>query len=1834
MSESANTQKIAIIGMSCRFPGADNINEFWENLKNEVESISTFTDDELRECGVVEDWINSPNYIKRRGIINGAEYFDASFFDVTPRDAEIMDPQHRVFLECAWHALEDGGYNSENTDARIGVFGGSGTNWHLNSTKNNDAVKKYASGTSIVTGNDKDYLATRVSYKLNLKGPSLTVQSACSTSMSAIVLGINSLLSYQCDMILAGGSTIELPEKQGYMYQEGGLESSDGHCRTFDIKADGTVFSRGAGVVLLKRYEDAVKDGDNIHAVILGGAINNDGSNKVGFTAPSVEGQVSVAIEAMEISNIDASSISYVEAHGTATNVGDPIEVSSLSQVFETYTDKKQFCAIGSVKTNIGHTDSASGIAGLVKVVMAMKHKKIPAHLNYSEPNPKINFETSPFYVNTSTSDWEVKEDEMRRALVNSFGVGGTNACIIVEESPSVETLQNEKEKLIFLSARNEDAINEAKENLSNFIQKNENLNLSDVAYTLQVGRKSFEQRECISFKTREELLQKLETESSNNKGLCFEDGKPIIFMFPGQGNQYLNMGYDLYQNNDLYKETFDYCCNYLNEKIGLDLREYIFAEAGSEKAKIALEQTYITQPAIFVVSYAMAKIMEDRGIVPEALIGHSVGEYVAACISGIMSLEDALYLVAKRGELVQKLPGGSMLAVLENEDKILPFLSTGVEIAAVNNPKLTVLSGPDEKITELEKTLDNSGFFYKRLDTSHAFHSAMMDPCLPEFETLFEEVELNEPTIPIISTVTGKFLKAEEATDPSYWVKHVRESVRFTDAVKLVLEMNPSVFLEVGPGQSLESSVKRHLDKESLHKTVRTMRSVNESFNDNTFSEEAIGAIWMNGGNINWSTYYKDEKRVKLSLPVYPFQRAAYSIDFSQTNFNSAIKQNTRYSKTENWYSVPSWKRTAHIDMINTTEKSEQVWLLIKDNYYLGDTIEKQLTDSGSIVISVASGETYKKESSNSYIVNLFEKEDFNRLISDIKEDGNSIDNVVYLKNYREKLRELTEDNFNKIEHETFFSILYLMQAFYATNQLKETHLSVVANGTFDIIGGEVYSPENALGVGTCRVLIQEFPKTRATFIDVDLSIKDYKKMALAKNIINETLNDGYDTVVGYRNNYRWVEEFDTVKLAKDNEPNFKDKGVYLITGGLGGIGILTAKTIAEEANVSFVLTYNSPIPARSEWKKWLAENPEESFIQEKIKGVLAIEELGSKVYLYQVNVSDYKGMKALRNDVEEKVGKINGIIHSAGTVGGGIIPLKTAESVRPVFDSKFRGTLVLDRVFNGDKDLDFMFLYSSITSILGEATRLDYCSANAFLDAFSYYRNNQLNSKTTTVNWAGWESIGMAVRWEKTKTEKSNQTKLRYSKDFLKLVKKDETQQIYDVDFNPESDWIINSHFIISQPTVVGTSFLEIIHQYAKLEFPDSTIEMKNLYFISPLMFEKGKNKRVRFVVDLKNGKHKFSFRTQPMEKNPETDKWHDHFMGEIVCDTFKPAPIDLAAIKKRLEKNVDETKSPRLILNAQEEPLIDLGERWDIDNKVYIGEHEWLAELTLREEFEGDVTYFDYHPAMMDKATSFGLRFLSDSTFLPFSYKSIKPFGKLPAKVYAYASVDAEKQNDDAVSIDITMISLEGEVLMEIKQYTMKQVNNLPTSSVSETETKKKKDKAYTSEIDFIHPKDGKEVIKQMLSKQHLPQLIVYPCDFEFMVEDTVPDIKKREEEKERERNATKSYYARPALKTEYEEPETEMEKTITGIWQDILGLDKIGRNDTFTELGGNSLLAIQTIANIVDILDVELTAQVFYDNPTVKGLAEAVIESIIDLSEVENLEGLLESLELEE
>ena len=888
-------EEIAIIGMAGRFPGAKNVERFWRNLCDGVESVSFFTPEELAWSGIDPSVLKDTRYVRAGAVLDEADCFDASFFGINPREAEITDPQHRVLLECSWEALEDAGYDPEGFKGCIGVFAGVGPNTYFpNNLAPHRELLEMVGPYQAMIGNEGHFPASRVSYKLNLKGPSVNVQTACSTSGVAIHFACQSLLSGECDMALAGGARIRVPLRAGYFYVEDGIPSPDGHCRVFDAKARGTVYGSGAAIVVLKRLSEAIRDRDCVYAVIKGSAVNNDGSAKVGFTAPSVKGQAAVIAEAFALAEVSADTIGYVEAHGTGTALGDPIEIMALTNAFRETTDRAEFCAIASLKSNVGHLDAAAGAAAVIKAALALRHGLIPPSLHFEEPNPEIDFRNSPFYVTTRLTEWNAG-DLPRRAAVSSFGLGGTNAHIVLEEAPTPEPSRpSEKKQILVLSAKTETALEEATENLSRHLRAHQEINLVDVAYTLQTGRRCFTHRRALVCADVKDAVAALESPAS--KRLITEHRErqeaSVAFMFPGQGAQYVNMGVSLYREEPLFRANVDECAEVLAPHLGVDLRTVLYPEPSeTATAEHKITETFVTQPALFVIEYALAQLWMEWGVRPQSLIGHSLGEYVAACIAGVMSREDALLLVAKRARLMQELPGGAMLAVLLPASQLEPLLVKGVALAAVNTPSLCVVSGSYVAIATLQSRLAERTIECRQIRTSHAFHSEMMDPILDSFTELVSKVILHPPQVPWISCLTGDWITAAQATDPIYWTQQLRQTVQFSQSVQKLLTGPATNLLEVGPGRTLSNFAKQHLRNAAENTVLSSLHHTQDSSLEMESMLDSLARLWVTGVYVEWRRVRGEGWR-RVPLPTYPFQRKRYWIDppkFTSVSLSSA---------------------------------------------------------------------------------------------------------------------------------------------------------------------------------------------------------------------------------------------------------------------------------------------------------------------------------------------------------------------------------------------------------------------------------------------------------------------------------------------------------------------------------------------------------------------------------------------------------------------------------------------------------------------------------------------------------------------------------------------------------------------------------------------------------------------------------------------------------------------------------------------------------------------------------------------------------------------------------
>lgn len=907
---NSNKDKIAVIGMACRFPGAKNLKEYWNNLIEGRDTIKHFTDEELSKFEInYKELKRNPDYVKARGVLEDIDKFDAGFFGMTPKEAAGTDPQHRVWLETAWEAFENAGCDPVNYAGAIGVFAGGYLNTYLLNNILRDPVKlenyirlRSTESFQIMTGNDVAFIPTKTAYKFNLRGPAINVQTACSTSLVAISQACQSLFSFESDICLAGGVCIVVPQESGYIYQEGAIPSPDGVCRTFDAKAKGTVFSNGVGAVVLKRMEDALHDRDTIYALVSGWALNNDGSNKVSYMAPSIDGQAEVIMMAQSFAEISPEQIGYIEAHGTATQLGDPIEIAALKKAFSKKTDKKQFSGIGSVKSNIGHTDAAAGVASFIKTCLAAYHRIIPATIHFSEPNEHINFEDTPFFVQSELREWN--EEKPLIMGVSSFGIGGTNAHVIVEEPPVQEpSIDSESEwpELILLSARSEYSLSNRKIDFIDYIKAKPDINIHDIAYTLSTGRNHMPHRTFLVASGIEEIISGTDNFTD---GTASELVTKITFMFPGQGAQYVSMGRDLYNTNKLFRQILDECFEIVKSETGQDLKKILFEINNSEDADRKLARTEMTQPALFIIEYALAKVLEQINIKPDYLIGHSIGEYTAACIAGVFDLHAALRIVIKRGQLMQRMPSGEMLAVRTSSEKLRSLNSTYFEIAGDNSPVSCSISFKTENKGKVEHFLDSNGITYIGLNTSHAFHSEAFDTIIPEFSEYVNQFTLNAPKLPFISCLTGKFITDEEAVSEAYWAKQLRNTVHFRQGISTIAKTEDVIFLEVGPETHLSSLVRQNKDVENKKAIIATLGKPDD-VDERHKIMSSLGNIFFIGININFQTLQKDINPNKVGLPTYPFERKRHWIDFELSKdfeeLNSTSKLLKGFSEINN---------------------------------------------------------------------------------------------------------------------------------------------------------------------------------------------------------------------------------------------------------------------------------------------------------------------------------------------------------------------------------------------------------------------------------------------------------------------------------------------------------------------------------------------------------------------------------------------------------------------------------------------------------------------------------------------------------------------------------------------------------------------------------------------------------------------------------------------------------------------------------------------------------------------------------------------------------------------
>jgi acyl transferase domain-containing protein/D-arabinose 1-dehydrogenase-like Zn-dependent alcohol dehydrogenase len=1650
------TGAIAIIGMGLRFPGASSIEEFWENLRNGVESVSFFTDAQLLEAGYPPAVLADPNFVKAMPSPEQIDHFDAAFFGFKPREAEAMDPQIRIFLECSWWALEDAGYDPDRYAGRIGVFAGNGMPnyfmFHLLPLMNS-GDSGFGSLFSLVCYNDKDALATVVSHKLNLRGPSMSVQTFCSTSLVATHLACQSLLSGESDMALAGGSSIGTSRIGGYMFEEGGIHSPDGHNRAYDAKGRGTVFGNGTGVVLLKRLEDALADRDSIHAVIRGSAINNDGAQKAGYTAPSVEGQAEAIMAALRKAGVDPATIGYVETHGTATDIGDPIEVRAMTKAFQTYTDRKQYCPIGTVKTNFGHLDRAAGVAGLIKAALVVERGEIPPSLHYETPNPKIDFENSPFYVNAHLSPFPATGGQ-RRAGVNSLGIGGTNAHAVLEEAPRRKAgSPSRPAQLLLLSARSETALSAVAQQLHKFLSQRSGVNLADVAYTMSAGRRALSHRLAIVGRDVPEVLTALESRTGPRvlTGAPKAAARPVVFLFPGQGAQYVGMARGLYDVEATFRADVDRLSDRLQTITGWDLRSVLYpADEQRAAAEARLRETEVTQPALFVIELALARLWMRWGLRPSGMLGHSVGEYVAACIAGVFSEEDALALIAARGALMQSLPAGAMLAVPLAETDALRYLVDGASLAAINGPQSCVLSGTHEAIVQVEAALEKEGLAGRRLATNHAFHSAMMDPILDEFRKRVSAAPRSAPQIPYVSNLTGVWITTREATNPDYWVQHLRQGVRFAAGMATLLDDPDRVPLEVGPGRTLTQLTRQQPALLTRSVPCQSLRTANDTQHDFENLATAAGQLWTQGVDLDWTAFWQGETRNRVALPTYPFERQRYWVERQGRTETAPARSSAATARPDlqDWFYVPTWKRASMPKPFESEGMAKGLgWLVLVDESPFSTTVVRQLQAAGERVMAVGIGDGFAQLHEAYYRVSPSQREDWDALLTRLQEQGGLPSRIVsFWGLVSEQTPASSLETLVSSQECGFFALLALTQALGARALTHPIHLSVVTNRLHNVTGGEALAPQRATALGPCRVIPQEYPDL--TSVGIDIAIPEagsQDERQLVSLLLTECAAPSAEHLVAYRGGYRWSQAYERMRLddVRREQLRLRDGGVYLVTGGMGGIGLALADYLAAEHRASLVLVQRTPLPAEEFWTEWLETHTEDDRTSRRIRKLQDLRAKGAQVWEAAADVTDLSQMRAVVSEARARFGAIHGVLHAAGLAGDGVMQLKDPAVARRVLAPKLDGTLVLEQVF-ADQPLDFFALFSSIAAVTGGFGQVDYCGANSFLDVFANARDGRAPWPVIGINWDAWDEVGMAVETVSRGAAGSRSALVGepIEHPYFDRRRTAEGEEEYLGIVTPARMWFLNEHRLLGQPTLSSTGYLEVAASVFKDRVPAGTpFELRELFFLTPFSVPVDGERELSLLLTHHGDDATFVIRS----RSHANEAWQDHCTGRLAAAPgATPRSLDLAAFEAACPEEdpvyrPEEWKTQIIPVAGH----LSLGPRWDNLQRFWRGKDREVAIHELAAGLHDDVLTTTIHPGLVDFTAVMPLHMKGSN--VPFSFDRVRIFRPLTPSLRAYVvNHDDTTVGSQTMVFDALLTDPDGTPLVEMDHLTLRRID----------------------------------------------------------------------------------------------------------------------------------------------------------------------------------------------
>jgi acyl transferase domain-containing protein/thioesterase domain-containing protein len=1801
MTAQSDAADIAIVGMAAHLPGATDISAYWDNLREGRSAVRRLTEEEMLASGESPAMLRNPAYVPHAALLEGFDRFDADFFGFSPKEAAILDPQHRQFLEVAWEALESAGRPPERFKGRIGVFAGCGMGsyFYFNLCSNPALVESTGMFLLRHTGNDKDFLSTRVSHVFDLKGPSLSVQTACSTSLVAVHSAVQALLTGECDMAIAGGATIDLPQGRGYIYKEGEVLSPDGVCHAFDHRAQGTVFGSGAGAVLLRRMEDAVADGDHVWAVIKGSAVNNDGAAKAGYLAPSVEGQADCIATALGVAGVRADTVDYVECHGTGTYLGDPIEVAALTQAFRRTTDAKGFARIGSVKTNIGHLDTAAGVASLIKTSLALHHAQMPPSLNFETPNPAIDFDGSPFRVNDRLTDWPRRAGP-RRAGVNSLGVGGTNAHVVLEEAPAMAASEASDWpfQVLTLSARSASALGEASSRLAAHLKAHPEQALADVAFTLKEGRRAFEHRRVLVAKSHDEAAAMLEAGDPRRvfTQRRVGDAPEVVFMFPGGGAQYPNMARDLYETEPVFAEWMDRGLKALGP-MEAEVRGLWLPEAGQEAAAAErLRRPSLQLPLILIVEIALARLWESWGVTPSVLIGHSMGENAAACVAGVMSLEEAVGLVHLRGQLFDTVPAGGMLSVPMSEAALLPFLGD-LDVASVNAPELTVVSGSDAGLAALAERLRAEGVETSRIAIDIAAHSKMLEPILAWFRAHLAGMRLMAPRIPIISNRSGQVLTDAEATSPDYWVAHLRGTVRFADSMATLRQKTERVYLEVGPGRALATLAQAN-GAMGGQPVPASLRHPDDKVSDDRHFLATLGRLWACGAEPDWSQIWGDARRRRVPLPTYPFQRSKYFIEPGKAAVIEAEVLPARHEVVADFGYRMGW-RTAPADCpvdVEVELGAALTWLVFADEVGLSRAAVHKLRTAGHRVITVHAGDAFARTTEDTYtIAPEHGREGYDALLADLGQRDLSPARIAHfwLVTAGETFRP-GSSFFQRNLEQGFWSLFFLGQAMGEIGLKPMPHLVVVTSGAAQVRSEALPYPEKATVAGPVRVMPRELPGLTAAMLDVGLpeGRKGIPEDTVMQ-VLEEMLAAPGNTVAALRGPKRFEARLAAAPLPEVAE--VPEGSVWVITGGFGGIGVTVAERLMRDRQAKVALIGR--------------QVPEAGSVR---GGVLArLERLGQVVAL-AADVCNPEDMRAALDRVRAELGPIYGVVHAAGTVDDAPLLGKDPGAAEAVLSPKVHGTKLLGTLLP-DGSIARLVLFSSTSTVIAPAGQADYVAANEYLNAFARSRAGG-KTKVTAINWGIWSGIGMAADADARRQGKDGAAAPLPGLMILERMSRAD-DEVRFLSTLTAGHWVMDDHRLLDGTSVLpGAAWPEIAAEALSAVGAKPGFVLTDLTVFRPLRLEADMPRDLRVsLVRGRDGGQRLQARAR------EAAGWVMTAEAGISALSGAAGVLDLAAIAARC--GVRESAQGGVSLPSAQEDRLAFGPRWQVLRATALGAGEGLATLALPAQAVRDVEGCAIHPALFDIGTGWGLALLPPAPvgaiWVPVTLGTVRVFAPLPAEVRSWARL-AGTPGADVASFDITLTDASGRVLIEVEGITFRSVaaeevlarpaapapREVLADDVQRSASPAEQRLAQAL-AGGIRPAEGAEAFLRALAVDGA-QVLVSSLDLAALVRQSAAVQAMPE--------GDGPGFARPDLETAYVAPRTNVERALAGFWAELLGVAEVGVEDDFFTLGGHSLIAVRLFAMIRRQWKIDFPISVLFEAPTIARCAALIADRL--------------------